>query len=94
MLLAPSTPKVEPIPGEPFRYWVKSNRAGAEPHLCDLESRWPLGECSCPDYSCRRWPNFKKTLYPVRCIHLTAALEWHALQDIRNRSKQLNGEGE
>lgn len=94
MLLAPSTPKVEPIPGEDFRYVVHSSRQGQAPHMVDLEARFPLGRCSCESYEFKRWPNFKQTLYPVRCRHLTAALEYHALQDIRNRSKQLNGEGE
>lgn len=94
MLLAPATPKVEPIPGEAYRYMVRSSRQGQEPHLVDLEARFPLGRCSCESYEFKRWPDFKKTLYPVRCPHLTAALEFHALQHIRETSKQLNGEGE
>lgn len=94
MLLAPSVPKVEPIPGEPFRYLVHSSRKGEPPYLCDIEARFPLGRCVCKNYECVRWPDFKKTLYPIRCRHLTAALEYHALQHIRETSKQLNGEGE
>ncbi len=89
MLLDPKKPKVEPIPNEPYRFWVASSNPKEGKHLVDLEARYSLGRCSCKDYECRRWPEFKKTLYAIRCKHLDAALEVYALLHIQATSKNL-----
>lgn len=94
ILLAPGELKVEAIPGEPFRFHVHSSRSDEPPYLCDLEARFPLGRCTCSDYSCRKWPAFKQTLYPIRCKHLRSAFMFYALQHIRSSSSNLKGEGE
>jgi len=95
MLLDPKKPKVEPIPGEQFRFWVESSDPKEGKHLVDLEARWPLSMCSCRDWECRRWPAFKKSLYAIRCKHGDAALEVYALLHIQATSKNLkNNDGE
>lgn len=94
MLLDPSKPEVTPIPSEPYRFQVASSKKG-ESYLVDLEARWPMGRCTCINYECKRWPKFKETLYPVRCKHLDAALEFYALLCIKATSRNLkNNDGE
>jgi hypothetical protein len=87
-------PKVTPIVGEEFRFLVAASNPTEPEYLVDLEARFPMTRCTCRHYDCSAWPHFKATLYAEHCKHSTAALVFHALQDIRNRSKQLNGEGE
>lgn len=54
-----------------------------------------MGRCTCINYECKRWPKFKETLYPVRCKHLDAALEFYALLCIKATSRNLkNNDGE
>ena len=69
------TVRVTAIQSEYGRYHVESWSKAGETHLVDLCARYPLGRCSCMDYQGRRWPEFKTTLKPVRCRHLTAARE-------------------
>ena len=94
MLLDPKKPKVEPIPGEQFRFHVSGSKEG-EVYVVDLEARWPLGKCLCLDWECRRWPDFKRTLYAIPCKHISAAREVYALLHIQRTSKNLkNNDGE
>ena len=90
MLLDPKKPKVEPILGEPYRFLVESSQKG-EPYVVDLEARFPLGRCICLSYQCKKWPDFKKSLYAIRCRHIDAALEVYALLHIQTTSKNLKG---
>ena len=88
-------PEIRPIEGEPYRYLVASSRKGEPEYLVDLEARFPATRCSCRDYECRKWPEFKKTLLADYCRHSQAALIFHALRHIRNTSSQLgNPDGE
>jgi len=91
MLLDPKKPKVEPIPGEPYRFYVASSRKGDPPYLVDLEARFPMFRCTCLSYECKKWPDFKRTLYAIRCKHADAALEVYALLHIQATSKNLKG---
>lgn len=94
MRLLAKGPEVTPIPHEPYRYHVQSSTPG-EPYLVDLEARFPMTRCTCRNYECVRWPEFKKTLLADHCKHSKAALIFHALRHIRNTSIQLrNNEGE
>lgn len=68
-------PIIECVAGEQWRYHVSSKSNPDQSHLCDLTENFPLGECGCSDYTCRRLPNFRKTGNPVRCIHLNACRE-------------------
>ncbi len=52
--------------------------------MVDLAAKYPLGECSCADWQCRRFPAFKKTLKPERCRHLIAAREAYLNRHIRS----------
>lgn len=61
--------------GEFGRATVESWSKAGEHHMVDLTEYQPLGRCSCADWQCRRFPEWKKTLKPVRCRHLTAARE-------------------
>lgn len=90
----PTLPKVEPIHGEPFRYFVAASKPTDPPYLVDVEARWPQGRCPCQNYECVRWPAFKQTLLPAWCKHTSAALLFHALRQIRDTSHQLGGDGE
>jgi hypothetical protein len=74
------------IPGEPFRGTVESWSRPGESHMVDLSERQPLGQCSCEAYSCKIWPEFKKTLKPVRCRHITAFREAYLNRHIRELS--------
>jgi hypothetical protein len=85
---------VEEIPGERWRYYVTSSSRAGEKHVVDLEARYPTCRCSCEDYSCRRWPEFQKTLLADHCRHARSALIYHALRNVRENSSQLNGDGE
>lgn len=69
------TVKVSFLAGEFTRAHVESWSEGDKPHLVDLASHYPLGECSCRDWQCRRLPEWRKTLKSVRCRHLEAARE-------------------
>lgn len=88
-------PEVSAIPGEKFRYLVQSSTPNDGPYVVDLEARFPATRCACPDYSCRKWPEFKKTLTAAYCKHSVAALVFHALRNVLETSHQLkNNHGE
>lgn len=94
MLFGPKELIVTPIPGEPFRFRVSSSRKGEPDYIVDVEARWPMARCTCRNYECVRWPEFKRTLYTITCKHCEAALLFYARQHIRANSKQLNSDGE
>lgn len=62
---------IEPIEGEPFRYYVT-----AQEYLCDLRANYGVGWCDCPDFKFRRGKgldNFNrlpKDADAWRCKHL------------------------
>ena len=90
-VLVKGLPEVTPIPGEKFRYLVAGSKAGEGEYMVDLEARFPATRCACLDYSCRRWPDFKKSLMADYCKHSRAALIYHALRNVRETSTQLRG---
>lgn len=77
-----------------MRFRVSSSKKGEPDYIVDVEARWPLTRCTCRNYECVRWPEFKRTLYPKRCKHGDSALIFYALQDIRAKSKNLKDDGE
>jgi hypothetical protein len=70
---------VEPIPGEPLRFHVRSRRQGVEPHLVDLEE-WRLnGRCNCEHFEFRLQPELARGAKPgpaMRCWHIQLARQW------------------
>lgn len=80
------TVRVSFLPGEFGRATVESWSRPGESHMVDLTERQPLGNCSCETYQCRLWPEFKKTLKPVRCRHITAVREAMLNRHIREIS--------
>lgn len=94
-VLVKGLPEVTPIVGERYRYAVASSDPKEPPYVCDLEARFPLGRCTCKNYECVRWPEFKKSLLADPCKHLKSAIVFHALRNVLETSKQLKGnEGE
>lgn len=81
------------IEGEFGRFRAESWSRPGEHHMVDVCARHPLGRCTCEAYSCRHWPEFKKTLKPVRCRHLIAARE-ALLNRILAEHGKLSGDGE
>ena len=88
------TVTVTAIPGEDWRFHVESYSDPKHPHLVDIAAHYPLGKCSCHDWSCRRFPEWKKTLKPVRCRHLAVAREAALNGLIRLTAHPGNPEGE
>lgn len=80
---------VECVAGEDFRYWVSSNANPEARHLVDLVENFPLGECGCPDFVCRRLPAYRKTKIIKRCRHLEAAREQIMNHLIRQSSRYI-----
>jgi hypothetical protein len=93
--------KVEPVEGEPFRYWVESSDGGV-PHLVDLFELSGNGECSCRDFEIRCLTNYRKNeghtvdygeINRTRCKHITTArlfLADQVIQEAHNESKKRN----
>lgn len=90
-VLVKGLPEVTPIEGEPFRYLVAGSKPNEGDYIVDLEARFPATRCACLDYSCRKWPEFRKTLLADYCKHSRAALVFHALRHVLETSKQLKG---
>lgn len=69
---------VEPILGEPTRFYVISRRAGVEPYLVDLDEYGGNGWCACEHFEFRLQPIVTRGLNeePLRCWHIEQALRW------------------
>lgn len=87
---------VEPIVGEPYRYWVESSVEG-EPYLVDLIELDGNGECTCGDFTCVKQKqlrlndgNIINHGYPnaTRCKHINSALLYLADQIIQHKIKE------
>jgi hypothetical protein len=61
---------VTPLEGEVFRVVVHSETNPEEAYIVDLQEHAPLGECSCRDWACRKFPEFKKTGKAYPCKHI------------------------
>lgn len=88
MRLLLAGPLVSPIPNENYRFTVAS-RSGDRPHICDLESCFPLVECTCRDWVCRRYPAFKKSGIAEPCVHGRHALQFFALLCVQATAPSL-----
>ena len=86
---------VEPVVGEPYRYWVESSVEG-EPYLVDLIELNGNGECTCGDFTCVKQKqlrlndgNIINHGYPnaTRCKHINSALLYLADQIIQHKIK-------
>ena len=64
---------VTPMEGEVFRVVVHSETDPKDAYIVDLQEKVPLGECSCRDWACRKYPEFKKTGKAYPCKHGAAA---------------------
>ena len=83
------TIRVQPIPGEPLRYYVESWSSPTRPHVVDLAENKGNGACSCKDFVTRRQPaiDAKADLFTreTSCRHVIAARRHftiHTLTDI------------
>lgn len=70
----PEGPRVEPVDGEIFRYYVHSWNSSAV-YLVDLSEEDFLGTCSCPHHLCRIAPA-RREGKKMRCKHVKEALEY------------------
>jgi hypothetical protein len=55
------TVRVLEIANEPMRFRVESWSDPKHPHMVDLLANGGAGQCSCKDWSVRRWPAIKYT---------------------------------
>lgn len=75
---------VEPIPGEPLRYYVLSRSRIGTKLLVDLQECGFNGACSCEDFQMRHLPAMredrreKRPMRKRRCWHIKQALYYHA----------------
>lgn len=79
---------VTPLNGEPFRCVVHSETNAKEAYIVDLQAKFPLGECSCRDWACRRYPDFKRTGKAYGCKHCLAARDFILNRIIEAYSKK------
>lgn len=66
--------RIEPIRGEKWRFYVHSESKDDETHIVDLTANGGIGECSCPDWTFRKFPHWRKTDEIVECKHISAAM--------------------
>ena len=89
---------VEPIPGEPTRFYVNSRRANVAPYLVDVADYDRVGACGCADFEFHKRPLLEegKRGPELRCHHLKVVRSWllnkllDALEGKRNETKNEN----
>lgn len=67
---------VVPIPGEMFRFFVRSISKPRQPHLVDLECFWFCGQCDCENFIFNCQPKLTRGAPPadkLRCTHIKLA---------------------
>lgn len=68
------TVRVAEVQGHTMIFDVESWTAPQKPHRVDLLAHGGIGECSCTDWSTRRWPAIRdKKTTGLHCRHVTAA---------------------
>ena len=67
---------IEPISGEHWRFMVSSEGRDDSTHVVDLTSNDGVGECSCEDWTFRKFPHWRKTGEVTECKHITAVMLW------------------
>ena len=88
--IAEAVHHVEPIPGEPMRFFVRS-RSRKTPWLVDIDEYDGTGQCRCEDFTCNQEPflNGKKASEghspDRRCFHIKVAIEYRHLLDVFSR---------
>ena len=86
MKFSPEHLDVEPT-GDEDCYWVESSDP-AIPYKVDMGTRWPMGQCNCRDYDCRRWPEWKKAHAALKpCKHILAVYVYCTLYPIHCKIK-------
>lgn len=73
--------KVTEMVGEPTRFLVESSKGGKY-YLTDIADEWPQGSCTCPNHSCVRVAEFKRTNHVDPCKHIVASLCFFALRKV------------
>jgi hypothetical protein len=81
---------VKEVVGEPTRFFVESSRGGKF-YLTDIAEDFPQGNCSCPNHSCVRVAEFKRTGRVDPCKHLVAS---HLFSSLRTIARNLVIESE
>ena len=86
----PLSDAVDPVPGEPLRYMVRSRTNPRMKYLVDLAEAGFNGACGCPSWQMLHLPLLKRDrrdgVNPRpkrRCWHIQKALEFHAEISIR-----------
>lgn len=79
----PLSDLVDPVPGEPLRYYVQSRSRRNIKHLVDLAECGYNSACSCEAFQMRLLPQMRKDRaegYQIkrRCVHIKKAMEFHA----------------
>ena len=86
--------EVAPIPNEPLRYWVSSQKQGQPPYVVDLSMNEGSGACVCTDFITRRQPavNMGKQLFTdqTSCKHVRAARNYFTERTLRDMAQMLN----
>jgi hypothetical protein len=88
------TIRVQPIPGEPLRYYVESWSSPSRPHIVDLAENQGNGACSCRDFVTRRQPNIDK-LMPLfsretSCRHVIAARRHFTIHTLTDIAREIS----
>ncbi len=74
-----TVPGIEPVHGEPTRYFVQSSRPGTDPYLVDLAEYDGSGACGCQHFQFRLEPKLKAgerdwtAERTLQCAHIRAA---------------------
>lgn len=82
---------VQPIEGEPLRFFVASRRPGVEHYLVDLEEYNFNGWCPCEDFEFRMKPSLERGAAPaptLRCWHIKQARRFFCetkMREVANR---------
>jgi hypothetical protein len=97
---------VQEVPGERFRYWVRSRSRPEERHLVDLLANGGNGECACEHFTMTCKPNWRHLAHALGedfrsipfgtnatiCWHIVEARS-HAFWDILRSLSSMEGEG-
>lgn len=87
---------VEPIPGEPLRFFVKSRTNPKQKYLVDLEECGFSGGCGCQNFQFTHLPKLKedrredRPRIKRRCWHIKRALYFFAETQTRIIAAHMN----
>jgi hypothetical protein len=87
---------IEPITGEPGRYYAHSQTTQSDCYVVDLTESLP--RCSCTDFTVRRLPKLLENWQVVTsgegrnvCKHIVEAMAWEHAWDLEARAREYVG---